>query len=142
MAIKEKETVKKSKLTEVLTTEYRFENLFLGILATLSAAIALIFIVNKGPLYISPSFPILGNRTFALIFSWVLLGISVLSISIVLFPFFAPAIPELKRIAWPTRPVFIDHVVRVIIFVLFFTLVVFFFDLLSVEILKLIMGGN
>ena len=142
MAIKEKETLKKSKLTEVLTTEYRYENLFLGILATISAAIALIIIVNEGPLYISPAFPILGNRTYALIFSWILLGISLLGIGLVVYPFITPAIPELRKITWPTKIKYIDHTVRVLVFVLFFTLVVFFFDLLSIELLKLIMGGN
>lgn len=142
MAIKEKEVEKQSKLKQVLTTEYRFENLFLGILATLSAAIALIIIIDKGPLSISPSFPILGERRYALIFSWILLGISLLGIGLVVYPFFLPAIPELRKITWATKAQFIDHSVRVIIFVAFFTLVVLFFDLLSVEILKLIMGGN
>ena len=142
MAIKEKQVEKQSKLKQILTTEYKFENLFLGILATLSAAIALIIIIDKGPLSISPSFPILGQRSYALIFSWVLLAISLLGIGLVVYPFFLPAIPELKKITWGTKSEFLDHSARVILFVAFFTVVVLFFDLLSVEILKFIMGGN
>lgn len=142
MAVKEKNVEKQSKLKEVLTTEYKWENLLLGILATLSAALALIIIIDKGPLSISPGFPILGERRYALIFSWILFGISILGIGLVIYPFFLPAIPELKKITWATKIQFIDHSVRVIIFVAFFTLIVLFFDLVAVELLKLILGGN
>lgn len=139
MAIKETNVEKQSKLKEILTTEYKWENLLLGILATLSAALALMIIIG-GPIEINPSFPILGKRSNALIFSWVLFGISLLGIGLVIYPFFLPAIPELRKITWGTKLQFLDHSVRVIIFVAFFTLVVFFFDLLAAELFKLISG--
>lgn len=140
MAIK-KDVEKQSKLKEILTTEYKWENLLLGVLATLSAALALMIIIG-GPLEINPSFPILGKRTNALIFSWILFGISILGIGLVIYPFFLPAIPEIKKITWPTKLQFLDHSVRVIIFVAFFTLVVLFFDIIAAELFKLISGVN
>ena len=54
MAIKQKETEKQSKLVEILTTEYRWENLLLLILAVLSTALSLIIIINQGPIAIDP----------------------------------------------------------------------------------------
>lgn len=139
MATRKNEVEKTSKLKEILTTEYRWENLLLGVLATLSAALALMIIIG-GPLEINPSFPILGKRVNALIFSWILFGISLLGIGLVIYPFFVPAIPELKKITWATKYQFLDHSVRVIIFVAFFAIVVLFFDLIAAELFKLISG--
>ncbi len=52
---------KKSKLIEVLTTEYKWENLLLGVLATISAALALMIISGNTLLQIREDFPILGE---------------------------------------------------------------------------------
>lgn len=138
MAIKQKETEKQSKLVEILTTEYRWENLLLLVLAVLSTALSLIIIINKGPIAIDSSFPILGNRTNQLIFAWILFGISMLGIGLVAAPFIAPAIPELKRITWAKKSEFIDHSVRVILFILFFVFVILSFDIIVLALLRLL----
>lgn len=138
MAIKQKETEKQSKLVEILTTEYRWENLLLLVLAVLSTALSLIIIINKGPIAIDSSFPILGNRTNQLIFAWILFGISMLGIALVAAPFIAPAIPELKRVTWAKRSEFIDHSVRVILFILFFVFVILAFDIIVLALLRLL----
>lgn len=142
MAIKEKNTEKQSKLREILVTEYKWENLLLLVLATLSTALALIIIINKGPISIDANFPILGNRTNQLIFAWVLFAISMLGIGLVSAPFVAPAIPELKKISWATKSQFLDQAVRVIIFILFLILVIWAFDVIVVEVIKLLSGTN
>jgi preprotein translocase subunit SecE len=133
MAIKEKEIEKKSKLREILMTEYRGENLVLLILAVLSAALSLIIIINKGPISIDESFPILGKRTNQLIFAWILFGISMLGVGLVAAPFVAPAVPELKKISWAKWPEFLDHSVRVLIFILLFIFVIFSFDIIVLK---------
>ena len=138
MAIKQKETEKQSKLVEILTTEYRWENLLLLVLAVLSTALSLIIIINKGQIAIDSSFPILGNRTNQLIFAWILFGISMLGIGLVAAPFIAPAIPELKRITWAKKSEFIDHSVRVILFILFFVFVILAFDIIVLALLRLL----
>lgn len=138
MAIKQKNEEKQSKLVEILTTEYKWENLLLLILAILSTALSLIIIINQGPISIDSNFPILGNRTNQLIFAWILFGISMLGIGLVAAPFVTPAIPELKRITWAKRSEFIDHSVRVIIFILFFVFVILAFDILALELLDLL----
>lgn len=129
MAVKKTDVQKESRLKQILMTEYPWENLLLLVLAVLSMALALIIIINKGPISIDADFPVLGVRTNQLIFSWVLFGISFLGLALVSAPFVAPAIPELKKITWAKWPEFIDHSIRVIIFLIFFIYVIFAFDI-------------
>ena len=96
----------KSKLLEVLTTEYKWENLLLGILATISAALALMIISGNTLLQIREDFPILGEGNNGLIFAWVLFIISLFGLALVIYPFFLPAIPELRKISWAKWPKF------------------------------------
>ena len=138
MAIKQKPTEQKSKLLEVLTTEYKWENLLLGILATISGALALMIISGNSLLQINENFPILGQGNNGIIFAWVLFAISVFGLILVIYPFFLPAIPELKKITWPSFPKFLDHAVRTLIFLFILTGVILLFNLLIV---RLFVGG-
>ncbi|MBE0701030.1 MAG: preprotein translocase subunit SecE [Acholeplasmataceae bacterium] len=135
MAIKQKNVEQKSKLLEVLTTEYKWENLLLGILATLSGALALMIISGNTLLEINPNFPILGQEPNGLIFAWVLFAISLFGLILVIYPFFLPALPELKKITWPTRSKFIDHSIRVLIFLFILTSIVLVYNILIIRLL-------
>jgi preprotein translocase subunit SecE len=135
MAIKQKETEQKSKLLEVLTTEYKWENLLLGILATISGALALMIISGNTLLEINPNFPILGQEPNGLIFAWVLFAISVFGLILVIYPFFLPAIPELKKITWATKAKFLDSSVRVMIFLFILTFFILIFNILIIRLL-------
>jgi preprotein translocase subunit SecE len=135
MAIKEKTQEEKSKLLEVLTNEYKWENLLLGILAILSGALALMIISGNPLLTIRESFPILGTEPNGLIFAWVLFAISVFGLILVIYPFFLPAIPELKKISWPTWPKFLDSAARTIIFLFLLTAVITVFNILIIRLL-------
>ncbi|MDI6453512.1 preprotein translocase subunit SecE [Peloplasma aerotolerans] len=135
MAIKQKTTEQKSKLIEVLTTEYKWENLLLGILATLSGALALMIISGNSLLQINADFPILGQGNNGIIFAWVLFAISLFGLILVIYPFFLPALPELKKITWPTLPKFIDHGVRVIIFLIILTGIILIYNILIARLL-------
>ena len=135
MAIKQKEVEQKSKLLEVLTTEYKWENLLLGILATLSGALALMIISGNSLLTINSDFPILGQGNNGIIFAWVLFAISLFGLALVIYPFFIPAIPELKKISWPTFPKFVDHAVRTIIFLIILAGIILVFNILITNLL-------
>lgn len=138
MAIKQKTTEQKGKLIEVLTKEYRWENLLLGILAVISAALA-VMILSGNTLLTPPddSFPIIGGNNF-FVFAWVLLAISIFGLLLVVYPFFIPAIPELRKITWPTWKKFLDNSVRVVIFLVILTGFLLLFDFL---ILRLLVGN-
>lgn len=135
MAIKVKNVEEKSKLVEVLSKEYKWENLLLGILATLSAGLALMIISGNSLLQINPNFPILGQEPNGTIFSYVLLVISVFGMILVIYPFFIPAIPEVKKIIWPTRSKFLDHSARTLIFLFILTGVVLLYNFLILRLL-------
>lgn len=135
MAIKQKTVETKSKLIEVLTTEYKWENLLLGILATLSGALALMIISGNSLLQINENFPILGQGNNGIIFAWVLFAISVFGLILVIYPFFLPAIPELKKITWASWPKFLDHSVRVLIFLFSLTGIILLYNLLIIRLL-------
>jgi preprotein translocase subunit SecE len=135
MAIKVKNVEEKSKLVEVLTKEYKWENLLLGILATFSAGLALMIISGNSLLQINPNFPILGQEPNGTIFSYVLLVISVFGMILVIYPFFIPAIPEVKKIIWPTRSKFLDHSVRTLLFLFILTGIVLLYNFLILRLL-------
>lgn len=135
MAIKEKNVEEKSKLVEVLTKEYRWENLLLGVLAVVSAGLALMIISGNPLLQINPNFPILGTEPNGTIFAWVLLVISFFGLVLVIYPFFIPAFPEIRKIIWPNRPKFIDNAVRTLIFLFILTFVVLIYNLLILRLL-------
>jgi preprotein translocase subunit SecE len=139
MAIKQKQTEQKSKLMEVITTEYKWENLLLGILATLSGALALMIISGNSLLQINSNFPVLGQGNNGIIFAWVLFAISIFGLVLVIYPFFLPAIPELKKISWPSFPKFVDHAVRTLIFLFLLTGIILLFNYL---ITLIITGAN
>ena len=122
-------------MLEVLTTEYKWENLLLGILATLSGALALMIISGNSLLEINENFPVLGQGNNGIIFAWVLFAISLFGLALVIYPFFLPAIPELKKITWPTFPKFLDHAVRTLIFLFLLTGFILLFNLLITTLL-------
>ncbi|VEU82922.1 preprotein translocase subunit SecE [Acholeplasma hippikon] len=138
MAIKKKEQQPKNKLVEILKTEYKGESLILGILATITAAIAVMIIGNVQGLHIPADFPVLGGSPNDMIFAWTVLIIALLGLALVIYPFFLPAFPEFRKISWAGFRDFADNAVRVIIFVLVFTLFVAAVDAITLRILELI----
>jgi preprotein translocase subunit SecE len=54
---------------------------------------------------------------------------------LVIYPFFIPAIPEIKKIIWPTRQTFLDHSARTLIFLFLLTGFVLLFNFLILELL-------
>lgn len=125
MAIKEK-TEKKSKLFDVLKTEYKWENVLLAVLASLALAFSLMII--NGTLAVKEDFPIIGR--FPMIFAWILFSISVIGIVLVVAPFFAQALPELKRISWANWKTTIDAIIKVFTFIILVALMFLGFDYL------------
>lgn len=133
MAIREKKE-KKSKVLEVLRTEYKWENVVLAILASLALAFSLMII--NGALVVRESFPLIGQ--YPKVFAWVLFGISVIGIILVISPFMIQAFPELKKISWANWSTSIDAIVKVFVFVLIFALLFVGFDALVAPLVKLL----
>lgn len=134
MAIKEKKVEQKSKLLELLRTEYKGESLILGALAIITAALAVMIITRVQGFIIPPDFPIIGGSPNDMIFAYTVLGVALLGIALVIYPFFLPAIPEVKKIQWATLPQFVDHSVRTILFIIILTLIIAAYDVIITRI--------
>ena len=139
MAIKERDKQEKSKLMEVLTTEYKWENLLLGFLAIASAALAAM-IINK-TLTIDASFPILGSGNNGIIFAWFLLAISLIGLLLVVLPFLQAAFPELKKISWPSKKKYLENTAKTLVYVAVLTLTLVLFDYLIIRTIAPLIGG-
>lgn len=139
MAIKERDKQEKSKLMEVLTTEYKWENLLLGFLAIASSALAAM-IINK-TLTIDASFPILGSGNNGIIFAWFLLAISLIGLLLVILPFLQAAFPELKKISWPSKKKYLENTAKTLVYVAVLTLTLVLFDYLIIRTIAPLIGG-
>lgn len=139
MAIKQKQEEQKSKLIEVLQTEYRWENLLLGVLAVIAIGVSLLII--SGTLGDNGSIEFLSG-TNLIILAWVLLGISIFGLILVIYPFFLPAFPEIKKISWPKWPKFLDNAARVFLFLAIITGFLLLFNVLITRLLSGLLGGT
>ncbi|MBG0762911.1 preprotein translocase subunit SecE [Acholeplasma laidlawii] len=136
MAIKKKEQQPQNKLLEILSTEYKGESLILGILATITAGLAIMIIGNVQGFHIPESFPVLGGSPNDMIFAWTVLVIALLGLALVIYPFFLPAFPELRKVSWAGWLEFLDNATRVIIFVLIVTGFVSGVDIIILRLLE------
>ena len=123
MAIKDKSKEEKirGKLATILVTEYKWENYILLVLALISLVFSLL--LHTGELVPNSDFPLIG--TYPKIFAWALTVLSVFGLILVFYPFAKNSFPEIKKITWAKFPEFVDNMIRVFIFILFFSL--FFF---------------
>lgn len=132
MAIKKRDQIQKSKLLEVLTTEYRWENLILGIVAIFAAAVSVMIL--DGTLKIAASFPILGEGNNGTIFAACLLVVSLLGIILVIFPYLYSAFPEIRKIEWARGKGYLDSATRTFVFIIILAMTLLMYDLIITKI--------
>ena len=127
MAIKDTlDKPKRNKLLEVLSQDYRAENIFLALVAIIAMAFSVMILSNK--LNIKDSYPLIGAYPTA--FAIILLCISILGLLVVLWPFFEPSIGEFRKITWARPKELYEDLFRVIVFMIFFIFVLLFFDVI------------
>ena len=115
MAIKEKkQELQKSKVVEILTTEYKWETYLLGFLSTVAIALGLLIFANV--LTVSENTPLIGN--YPKLFAWIITIVGAIGLILFAIPLFKPAVPELKKLSWPTWRVFVANSTRVFIFII------------------------
>lgn len=117
---------KVSKVFEVLTKEYKYENLFLLVVAIISLAFGAMVI--SGDLDVKPEVPVVG--AYPILFAWVLISVSVIGLLIVAFPFYQPSFGEFSKITWATYKSFITDFARVFIFIIFVSFAFMFYDII------------
>ena len=106
---------KKNRVVEYLLSEHKIENyllLFLGVFA-----IELGVILLQGQLLSIPEEAwLIGGKTNTVIFSWILVGLGAISITLVAAAFYRPSIAEIKHITGLKFNEFLWNVVKVISF--------------------------
>ena len=124
MAIKEKKEGKSSKIRTILTTEYKWETYLIGVLSCVALALGLLMVTNV--LTIKDTVPIIG--TYPKVFQWIILGLGLIGLVLFAIPFFRPAVPEIKKLEFPTFRVFIANTTRVFIFIIVLTLLFLLYE--------------
>jgi len=124
MAVKEKKDFKESKIWKILSTEYKWETYLLGFLSLV--AIALGLLMFTGELTIDANTPIIGDVPE--LFEWIITIVGTIGLVLFAIPFFRPAVPELKKLSWPSWRVFVANVTRVFIFLIITTLLFLLYE--------------
>jgi preprotein translocase subunit SecE len=126
MAEYQKKEVHGSRLLEILKKEGKWENYALGAFSLLACVASLLLIT--GTWTIDSNFPVLGEEVYGKIFSWTLFALSILGMAIILAPFVAHSWVEVKKVEWPRGLKFFGDLVRVLVFTIIITAVLFVFD--------------
>lgn len=135
MAVKDTlDKEKKNKLLEILSTDYKTENILLALIAIVAAAFS-VMILN-GSLEVKDSYPILGS--YPKVFAIILLCIAVLGLIVVIWPFYQPALGEFKKLTWATPHELYEDIFRVLVFMAFLIFILFFYDVICRELYALI----
>ncbi|MCR5307634.1 MAG: preprotein translocase subunit SecE [bacterium] len=126
MAIKDTlDQPKRNKLLEVLSQDYRAENIFLALIAIVAMAFSVMIL--SGTLNVKDNYPLLG--AYPKVFAIILLIISTLGLAVVLWPFYEPSLGEFKKITWAKAKEFYEDLFRVIVFMIFLVFILLFFDI-------------
>ena len=126
MAIKVKNSneIKPSKIKEILTTEYKWETYLLGVLSVFAIALGLLIFTDV--LTVNDSTPVIGGN--GVLFAWIITIVGVVGFVLFAIPLFKPAVPELKKLTFPTFKEFVANATRVFIFIIVLALIFLLYD--------------
>ena len=136
MATKEKQVEKKSKLVEILSKDYRWENYVFFIISLLVLLLGVLILTDT--ITINPDAFLIGP--IADIFAWIMVAFGGLALIYAVYPFFKPAFPEIKRVSWLKGKKYFGNVLRVFIFIIILALLFLLFDMFITAVLAKIMG--
>ena len=127
MAIKDTvDQPKRNKLLEVLSQDYKAENIFLALIAIIAMAFSVMILSET--LNVKDNYPLLG--AYPKVFAIILLVISTLGLLVVLWPFYEPSFGEFKKLTWAKPKELYEDLFRVFIFMFCLVFVLFFFDII------------
>ena len=126
MAIKVKNSneIKPSKIKEILTTEYKWETYLLGVLSLVAIALGLLIFTEV--LTVNEGTPVIGN--YPTLFAWIITIVGATGFILFAIPLFKPAVPELRKLTFPTFRVFVANATRVFIFIIVIALMFLLYE--------------
>ena len=108
-----------------LSKEYKYENLIIAFFALF--AIVMGALIITGALVVDSNFFLIGS--YPMVAAWVLVGLGVISLLFILWPFYKPSFDETKHIKGLKRSEFLINIVRVLGFIIILALIFFLYDL-------------
>lgn len=134
MAIKEKKDRDDlpSRLIQALEADSKVLNIII-LLLSVALIILGVFLLN-GTLEVKSTVPVIGS--FPTAFAIIILVIGAVSLVYGMFPFAKAAFPELKRVTWPNKNLFLMNILKVFSFLIIFTLVYLMYDVLVSELIS------
>ncbi len=136
MAIKEKQVEKKSKLLEILGKDYKWESYVFFFISLVVLMLGVLILTNT--ITISEDAFLIGP--ISNIFAWIMVAFGALALIYAVYPFFKPAVPEIKKVTWLKGRKYFGNVVRVFIFIIVLALLFLLYDMFITEVLASIMG--
>ena len=136
MAVKEKTQDRPSRIWQYLKETHKWENYVFLFFSVVVLALGLLILT--GALTIKDDAWLIGD--YPTTFAWILVGISGLFTIYGLYPFFKPAIPELKRVSWLSFGKFAANAIRVLLFLVIFALLFLLYDAFISLLLARILG--
>ena len=128
----------KSRLLEYLKNEHKWENYVLLVLSFFALVLGLLIL--NGTLTVNEDFPLIGN--FPKAFAGTLVALAVLAILLSLWPFFKPAVPELKKVRWLRFRDFLADSARVFIFMFILVAICLLYDAFISRLIKVILDNK
>ena len=136
MAVKEKQQFKPSRIWQYLKETHKWENYVFLFFSVVVLVVGLLIVT--GTLTIKDDAWLIGD--YPKVFAWILVGVSGLFTLYGLYPFFKPAFPEIKRVQWLTFGKFLSNAIRVLLFIVIFTLLFLLYDAFISLLLARILG--
>ena len=130
----EQKKVKSNKgVMSFLSKEYKYENLIMAFFALV--AIVLGALILTGTLTVAEGFFLLSD--YPKLVAWVLVGLGVVSLLLVIWPFYKPSFDETKHIKGLKKSEFLINIARVLCFIIILALLFFLYDLALDNFMKL-----
>lgn len=134
MAVKEKINDKPSRIMQYLKETHKWENYVFLLFSAL--VLMLGCLILTGTLTVKQNFWLIGEHPT--VFAWVLVVVGILFTIYALFPFFKPALPEIKKVSWLTFGKWLGNSIRVLLFITIFALLFLLYDAFITQILAVI----
>lgn len=131
MAVKDKSAEKPSRIWQYLKETHKWENYVFLLFSVV--VLVLGCLILTGTLTVRQDYWFIGQHPTA--FGWILVVIAGIFTVYALFPFFKPAFPEFKKITWLTFGKWVGNSVRVLLFLVIFSLLFFLYDAFITQIL-------
>lgn len=136
MAVKEKLQDKPSRIWQYLKETHKWENYVFLFFSVVVLALGLLILTNV--LNVKEDAWLIGD--YPKVFAWILVGLSGVFTLYGLYPFFKPALPEIKKVSWLTFGKFVANAIRVLLFIAIFTLLFLLYDAFISLLLARIIG--